>query len=187
MTLVNLRWLNQLLLNFQPSFAHECTMAALCFVLVFLFVCFLAGGMHIVSLWPACLSQAGAADVRQPGRAVRQTHEHHLHLGPPRGHRLLHHCEQKHCFKDNLCSKLVLAWVFKLNVPAASSSSWTRWVSLATSASLKRSQATCWWTSLPTWWRRWSAWASWCRWRWASPWWSCPAAKPSTPCFSNSR
>lgn len=46
-------------------------MAALCFVLGFLFVCFLARGMHIVLLWPACLSQAGAADVRQSGRAVR--------------------------------------------------------------------------------------------------------------------
>lgn len=56
---------------------------------------FLARGMHIVLLWPACLSQAGAADVRQPGRAVCQTHEHHLHLGPQRGHRLLHHREQR--------------------------------------------------------------------------------------------
>lgn len=46
--------------------------------------------------WAACLSQAGAADLRQPGRAVRQTHEHHLHLGPQRSHHLLHHCEQNH-------------------------------------------------------------------------------------------
>lgn len=46
--------------------------------------------------WAACLSQAGAADLRQPGRAVRQTHEHHLHLGPQRGHHLLHHREWQH-------------------------------------------------------------------------------------------
>lgn len=177
----NCCWIFSPVLHMNAQWQHCALLWFFC-----LFVWFLARGMHIVSLWPACLSQAGAADLRQPGRAVRQTHEHHLHLGPPRGHRLLHHREHKHCFKDNPCSKLVLAWVFKLNVPAASSS-WTRWVSLATSASLKRSRATCWWTSLPTWWRRWSAWASWCRWRWASPWWSCPAAKPSTPCFSNSR
>lgn len=89
---------------------------AVCIVLCFgLFVCLLACGMHIVSLWPACLSQAGAADIRQPGRAVRQAHEHHLHLGPQRGHRLLHHCEQRHSFKEDLCSTLVLARVFKLN------------------------------------------------------------------------
>lgn len=52
--------------------------------------------MHIVLVWAACLSQAGAADLRQLGRAISQTHEHNLHLGPQCGHHLLHHCEQKH-------------------------------------------------------------------------------------------
>lgn len=84
-----------LVAEYSAQFAHECTMAALCFVLEVCFFVFLARGTHIVLLWPACLSQAGAADIRQPGRAVCQTHEHHLHLGPQRGHRLLHYCEQK--------------------------------------------------------------------------------------------
>ena len=43
--------------------------------------------------WAAWISQAGAADLRQPGWAVRQAHEHHLYLGPQRSHHLLHHCE----------------------------------------------------------------------------------------------
>lgn len=93
-----------LLAEYSAQFAHECTIAALCFVLgFFCLFALLARGTHIVLLWPACLSQAGAADVRQPGRAVCQTHEHHLHLGPQRGDRLLHHCEHRrqhttHCF-----------------------------------------------------------------------------------------
>lgn len=43
--------------------------------------------------WATCLWQAGAPDLRQPGRALGQTHEHHLHLCSQRGHRLLHHRE----------------------------------------------------------------------------------------------
>lgn len=58
-------------------------------------LCFLVWHSTQFCCRPTCLSQAGAANLRQPGRAVCQTHEHHLQLSSQRCHHLLHHRERK--------------------------------------------------------------------------------------------
>lgn len=158
-------------------------------------LCFLVRPSTQFCCGPTCVSQAGAANLRQPGRAVRQTHEHHLQLSPQRRHRLLHHREQKHACtqpsplptwkprvsrsQNNTLPMLPRPWLLP--------SLWTRWASLGTSVSRRTSLATFWWTSHPIWSRRWFEWVSWCLWLWDSPWWSCRVGRPSTPCSSSSR
>lgn len=226
-------------MNATSAPVWSCVMQhAECRFFSFFFVLFFFGA--------ACLWQAGAANLRQPGRAVSQTHEHHLHLGPQRGHHLLHHRESNFTFTCSpataihaaidsvvldlsaffrsvstkwICMLLILNTHSKIHIQhqkttlqmfnmifflflnetneelkylcssstVSSNSLVTRWASLATSASQRTLQATCWWTFRPIWWQKWSVLALWCLWPSDFPWWSCLAAKLSTPCFLSSR